>query len=92
MKSSIDHIPLRKQRELERALKILHEEFDDVLRDGTAEFKKRGRILKIILFGSYAKGGWVDEPFTMKGYRSDFDPTTASSASSRNMGTRPRTV
>ncbi|CDM55929.1 putative nucleotidyltransferase [Rhizobium favelukesii] len=19
------------------------------------------------------KGGWVDEPFTMKGYRSDFD-------------------
>lgn len=36
-------------------------------------FKKRGRILKIILFGSYAKGGWVDEPFTMKGYRSDFD-------------------
>ncbi|PDT16086.1 nucleotidyltransferase [Rhizobium sp. J15] len=72
MKSSIDHIPLRK-RELERVLKILHEEFEDVLRDGTAEFKKRGRILKIILFGSYAKGGWVDEPFTMKGYRSDFD-------------------
>ncbi|MBB3132478.1 putative nucleotidyltransferase [Rhizobium pisi] len=43
------------------------------MKDGTAEFKKRGRILKIILFGSYAKGGWVDEPFTMKGYRSDFD-------------------
>ncbi|MBB4575952.1 nucleotidyltransferase and HEPN domain-containing protein [Rhizobium lentis] len=73
MKSSLDHIPLRKQRELERALEILHEEFEDVLRDGTAEFKKRGRILKIILFGSYAKGGWVDEPFTIKGYRSDFD-------------------
>ncbi|OWV65334.1 nucleotidyltransferase [Rhizobium sp. R339] len=73
MKSSVEHIPLRKQRELERALQILHEEFEDVLRDGTAEFKKRGRILKIILFGSYAKGGWVDEPFTIKGYRSDFD-------------------
>ncbi|MBB2703376.1 MULTISPECIES: nucleotidyltransferase and HEPN domain-containing protein [Rhizobium] len=73
MKSSLDHMPLRKQRELDRVLEILHEEFEDALKDGTAEFKKRGRILKVILFGSYAKGGWVDEPFTMKGYRSDFD-------------------
>lgn len=54
-------------------MEILHEEFEDAVKGGTAEFKKRGRILKIILFGSYAKGGWVDEPFTMKGYRSDFD-------------------
>lgn len=73
MKSSLDHMPLRKQRELGRVLEILHEEFEDVLKEGSAQFKKRGRILKIILFGSYAKGGWVDEPFTMKGYRSDFD-------------------
>ena len=73
MKSSLDHIPPRKQRELGRVLEILHEEFEDALRQGTADFKKRGRILKIILFGSYAKGGWVDEPFTTKGYRSDFD-------------------
>ncbi|KEQ02838.1 nucleotidyltransferase and HEPN domain-containing protein [Pseudorhizobium pelagicum] len=73
MKSSLDHMPLRKQRELARVLEILHEEFEDALKEGTADFKKRGRILKIILFGSYAKGGWVDEPFTMKGYRSDFD-------------------
>lgn len=73
MKSSLDHIPPQKQRELARALEILHEEFEDALKEGTADFKKRGRILKVILFGSYAKGGWVDEPFTMKGYRSDFD-------------------
>jgi hypothetical protein len=73
MKSSLDHIPPKKQRELARTVEILHEEFEDALKDGTAEFKKRGRILKIILFGSYARGGWVDEPFTMKGYRSDFD-------------------
>ncbi|MBB4388040.1 hypothetical protein GGE50_005547 [Rhizobium leguminosarum] len=66
-------MPLRKQRELGRVLEILHEEFEDALKEGTADFKKRGRILKILLFGSYAKGGWVDEPFTMKGYRSDFD-------------------
>lgn len=73
MKSSLDHIPPQKQRELARTLEILHEEFEDALKEGTADFKKRGRILKIILFGSYAKGSWVDEPFTMKGYRSDFD-------------------
>jgi predicted nucleotidyltransferase len=73
MKSSLDHMPPRKQRELAQVLEILHEEFEDALKQGTADFKKRGRILKIILFGSYAKGGWVDEPFTMKGYRSDFD-------------------
>lgn len=29
--------------------------------------------LRIILFGFYAKAGWVDEPFTTKGYRADFD-------------------
>lgn len=73
MKTSLDHIPPKKQRELTRAVQILHEEFEDALKDATAEFKKRGRIVKIILFGSYARGGWVDEPFTMKGYRSDFD-------------------
>jgi predicted nucleotidyltransferase/HEPN domain-containing protein len=72
MKSSLD-LPERKQRELARVLEILHEEFDDALKGGTADFKKRGRILKIILFGSYARGDWVDEPHTMKGYRSDYD-------------------
>lgn len=73
MKSSLNHMPPQKQRELARVLDILHEEFDDTLKEASADFKKRGRILKVILFGSYAKGGWVDEPFTMKGYRSDFD-------------------
>ena len=32
-----------------------------------------GRILKIILYGSHARGGWVDEPHTAKGYVLDFD-------------------
>jgi predicted nucleotidyltransferase/HEPN domain-containing protein len=73
MKSSIDHLPPLKQRELARVLEVLHEEFEDALKEGSADFKKRGRILKIILFGSYARGSWVDEPHTRKGYRSDFD-------------------
>lgn len=73
MKSSIGHLPERKQRELARVVEVLHEEFEDALKDGTADFKKRGRILKIILFGSHARGNWVDEPHTKKGYRSDYD-------------------
>lgn len=54
-------------------MQILLEELEDALKEGSAEFKKMGRILKIILFGSYARGDWVDEPHTMKGYRSDYD-------------------
>ncbi|AZO07940.1 HEPN domain-containing protein [Mesorhizobium sp. M3A.F.Ca.ET.080.04.2.1] len=73
MKSSIDHLPPPKQRELRKAVDLLLEEFDDAVKGGTSDFKKRGRILKVILFGSYARGGWVDEPHTRKGYRSDFD-------------------
>jgi predicted nucleotidyltransferase/HEPN domain-containing protein len=73
MKSSLEHLPERKQSELARIVEILHEEFADALNGSTAEFKKSGRILKIILFGSYARGTWVDEPHTTKGYRSDYD-------------------
>jgi predicted nucleotidyltransferase/HEPN domain-containing protein len=73
MKSTIDHLPEEKQRELARVVEILHAEFEDALALSSSEWKKNGRILKIILFGSYARGDWVDEPHTMKGYRSDFD-------------------
>ncbi|RVN47242.1 nucleotidyltransferase and HEPN domain-containing protein [Sinorhizobium meliloti] len=73
MRSSLEHLPERKQRELARVVEIIHEEFADALEGSSAAFKKRGRILKIILFGSYARGTWVDEPHTMKGYRSDYD-------------------
>ncbi|MHC2296372.1 nucleotidyltransferase and HEPN domain-containing protein [Rhizobium mongolense] len=73
MRSSLEHLPENKQRELARVVAIIHEEFADALAGTSAAFKKRGRILKIILFGSYGRGTWVDEPHTMKGYRSDYD-------------------
>ncbi|WFU51601.1 nucleotidyltransferase and HEPN domain-containing protein [Sinorhizobium terangae] len=73
MRSSLEHLPEKKQRELARVVEIIHEEFADALEGSSAGFKKRGRILKIILFGSYARGTFVDEPHTMKGYRSDYD-------------------
>lgn len=73
MKLRLDHLPPPKQRELERVLDILHEEFEDALKGSSSDWKKRGRILKVILIGSYARGAWMDEPHTTKGYRSDFD-------------------
>ncbi|WP_370050865.1 nucleotidyltransferase and HEPN domain-containing protein [Sinorhizobium fredii] len=73
MRTSLEHLPEKKQRELDRVVEIIHQEFADALEGGSADFKKRGRILKIILFGSYARGTYVDEPHTMKGYRSDYD-------------------
>lgn len=50
MRSSLEHLPERKQRELSRIVEILHEEFEDALKEGTADFKKKGRILKIVLW------------------------------------------
>ncbi|GGB76224.1 HEPN domain-containing protein [Blastomonas aquatica] len=73
MRTDIDHLPANKQRELERVKQIIFEEFEDALGLATHQWKKKGRIEKLILYGSYARGGWVDEPHTAKGYRSDFD-------------------
>ena len=73
MRTDLDHLPPTKQRELERVVQILFEEFEEARALSTQDWKKKGRILKIILYGSYARGGWVDEPHTAKGYQSDFD-------------------
>ncbi|KQZ61098.1 nucleotidyltransferase [Sphingopyxis sp. Root1497] len=73
MRSSLDHLPPQKQRELERVVQIVFEEFEDALALATQDWKRKGRISKVILYGSYARGGWVDEPHTAKGYQSDFD-------------------
>ena len=73
MRTDLDHLPAAKQRELERVVQILFEEFGDATALATSGWKKQARILKVILYGSYARGGWVDEPHTAKGYQSDFD-------------------
>ena len=73
MRTDLDHLPANKQRELERVKAIIFEEFEDAIALATMGWKKKGRIEKLILYGSYARGGWVDEPHTAKGYRSDFD-------------------
>ncbi|MDG2535247.1 HEPN domain-containing protein [Sphingomonas sp. HITSZ_GF] len=73
MRTDLDHLPAAKQRELERVVQILFEEFRDATATATVDWKRQARILKVILYGSYARGGWVDEPHTAKGYQSDFD-------------------
>ncbi len=73
MKTSLDHLPAAKRRELDRVVEILRAEFEAAKIGASSEPRKSGQIYKIILFGSYARGGWVDEPHTAKGYRSDYD-------------------
>jgi predicted nucleotidyltransferase len=73
MRTDLDHLPHGKQRELARVIETLFEEFTDAMKGASSPKKKEGRILKIVLFGSYARGTWVDEPHTAKGYLSDYD-------------------
>jgi len=74
MRADLDHLPARQQRELERVRTTLLTEFDAAIKSGgggTQSWRRDGRVLKIILFGSYARNDWVDEPDN--GYLSDFD-------------------
>ncbi len=68
---ALNHLPDRKRRELSRALKIIFEEFETAQQSRLSEKQKAGRILKVILFGSYSRGGWVEDH--KSGYRSDYD-------------------
>ncbi|HEV7290452.1 nucleotidyltransferase and HEPN domain-containing protein [Sphingomonas sp.] len=71
MKTDLDHLPSAKRRDLERVVEILFAEFEDATRLATQQWKKQGRILKVILYGSYARGDWVADP--IGGYYSDYD-------------------
>ena len=71
MKSDLDHLPASKQQELERVQRILLEEFDTAVARATQPHKRNGKVYKIILFGSFARDDWVDEP--ENGYQSDYD-------------------
>jgi predicted nucleotidyltransferase/HEPN domain-containing protein len=70
MKTSLDHLPEGKRQELQHILEVLFREFDEATK-GRGSRRGQGRILKVILFGSYARGDWVDDP--VGGYKSDYD-------------------
>lgn len=71
MKTDLDHLPGSKQQDLARIVEILFAEFEDATSLSTQKWKKQGRILKVILYGSYARGDWVADP--VGGYYSDYD-------------------
>ena len=71
MRKDLDFLPERKQKELHRIVSILFEELEDKLKTSTSPKRKNGRILKVILFGTHARGDWVEDP--KGGYFSDFD-------------------
>lgn len=71
MRTDLDHLPQVQQDELARAVAILQTEFEAATARATQPSRRSGKIYKIVLFGSYARGDWVDEPDN--GYQSDFD-------------------
>lgn len=74
MRADLDHLPAKQQHELERVRTTLLTEFDAAIKSGgggTQSWRRNGRVLKIILFGSYSRTDWVDE--ADNGYISDFD-------------------
>ena len=71
MKTVLDHLPVTKQRELEHIKSVLMREFEVAIAGGTQPWRRNGKILKLILFGSFSRTDWVDEP--QNGYQSDWD-------------------
>ena len=71
VKTRLKKLPAGKRRELDHVVAILRESFAEAVSTRRAERLKNGRILKIILFGSYARGDWVEDPVGR--YFSDYD-------------------
>ena len=71
MKKPLRELPAGKRRELDHAVAILRETFASTVATRKAPRLRDGKILKIILFGSYARGDWVHDPVGR--YFSDFD-------------------
>jgi predicted nucleotidyltransferase/HEPN domain-containing protein len=71
MKTSLDYLPERQHRELDKITGHLLRGFEAAVAGGTQPWRRGAKIYKIILFGSYARGDFVDEP--QNGYLSDFD-------------------
>ena len=71
LKTDTAHLPGRARRDLARAVEILRDEFGKQVARRNGRHVREGRILKIILFGSYARGRQVIDPVGR--YFSDYD-------------------
>jgi len=71
MKKSLDHLPAGKRKELAFVVQVLREGFAEAISRRTMPRFRNAQLLKIILFGSYARGDWVEDPNGR--YFSDYD-------------------
>jgi predicted nucleotidyltransferase/HEPN domain-containing protein len=71
MKTNLDHLPEGKRAELAHVVKVIREGFAFATARRTQPHLRSAKLLKIILFGSYARGDWVEDPVGR--YFSDFD-------------------
>jgi uncharacterized protein len=71
MKISLVQLPEAKRRELAFVVEAIREGFAFTMERRTMPKLRGGRLLKIILFGSYARGDWVEDPVGR--YFSDYD-------------------
>ena len=71
MNSSLDHLPEGKRRELAHVVETVRAGFADAIASRTQPRFRAGKLLKIVLFGSYARGDWIEDPVGR--YFSDYD-------------------
>jgi hypothetical protein len=58
VKQLLDHLPAGKRRELARVVEMIREGFAKAIAHRTMPRFRNGKLLKIVLFGSYARGDW----------------------------------
>lgn len=68
---TLDHLPASKRRELARVLEIIFSEVEQFRATKLSAKRANSQVLKVILYGSYARGDWVED--RLSGYRSDYD-------------------
>ena len=71
MKTCLDHLPEVKRRELTHVVEVIRQGFAEAIAGRKAPRFRDGRLLKVVLFGSYARGDWVEDPVGR--YFSDYD-------------------
>lgn len=71
MTRTLDHLPEAKKRELEFVVELIRDGFAEAISTRKAPRFKDGKLIRIVLFGSYARGDWVEDPVGR--YFSDYD-------------------
>jgi uncharacterized protein len=71
LQTSLDHLPPARQAEFARIQEVILEELEARIKAKGKARTKRYRLLKLVLFGSFAKGTWFED--SRSGRASDVD-------------------